>query len=187
MQIRNEYMPKKQQKESEKEAKVRQKAVRLNTVLLDQARKRKDSGPDFWKTLPRFIEEAVEEKIKKVDEHAIVQRDNKRNNKNSKTKNWRFKEEFIEGPLLAHKSLIVEFWLGKGGSKNLRSWQLLEKGCLEILGIYGPDVLEEQIKLGIANKWKSLSLANYEAYRPIKRKEEKELDFEAMDKAPSLF
>ena len=65
-------MPKKQQKESEKEAKARQKAVRLNTVLLDQARKRKDSGPDFWKTLPRFIEEAVEEKIKRVDEYAIV-------------------------------------------------------------------------------------------------------------------
>lgn len=181
-------MSKKQQKESEKEAKARQKAVRLNTVLLDQARKRKDSGPDFWKTLPRFIEEAVEEKIKKVDEYAIVHNNNnKRNNNNLKTNNWRFKEEFIEGPLLAHKSLVVEFWLGKGGSKNLRAWQGVEKGCLEILGSYGPDILEEQIKLGIANKWKSISLANYEKFKPIKRKEEKELDFEAMDNAPSLY
>ena len=181
-------MAKKQQKESEKEAKARQKAIRLNTVLLDQARKRKDSGPDFWKTLPRFIEEAVEEKIKRVDECAIVHNNNNKNtNKSFKTKNWRFKEEFIEGPLLAHKSLVIEFWYGKGGSNNLRAWQLLEKGCLEILGSYGPDVLEEQLKKGIASKWKSLSLANYEAYKPIKRKEEKELDFEAMDNAPSLF
>ena len=161
--------------------------MRLNTVLLDQAKKKKDSTADKWKTLPRFIEEAVEEKIKKVDEHAIVHIDNKKNNNNLKNNNWRFKEEFVKGPLLAHKSLVVEFWLGKGGSKNLRSWQLLEKGCLEILGSYGPDILEEQIKLGIANKWKSLSLANYESFKPIKRKEEKELDFEAMDNAPSLF
>ncbi len=187
MQIRNEYMPKKQQKESEKEAKARQKTVRLNTVLLDQARERKDSGPDFWKTLPRYIEEAIEQRINRVDECAIVHNNNKKTNKTSKTKNWRFKEEFIEGPLLAHKSLVIEFWYGKDGSNNLRAWQLLEKGCLEILGAYGPDVLEEELKKGIAFKWKSLSLANYEAYRPIKRKEEKELDFEAMDNAPSLF
>jgi len=180
-------MPKKQQKESEKEAKARQKAVRLNTVLLDQARKRKDSGPDFWKTLPRFIEEAVEEKIKRVDEYAIVQNNNNNKNKNSKTNNWRFKEELIEGPLLPFKSLVTEFWLGKAGSKNFRAWQGVEKGCLEILGVYGPDVLEDQIKLGIANKWKSISLANYERFKPIKRKEEKELDFDAMDNAPSLY
>ena len=181
-------MTKKQRKESEKEAKARQTSVRLNTVLLDQAKKKKDSTADKWKTLPRFIEEAIEQRINRVDEYAIVQTNNtKNNNNNLKTNNWRFKEELIEGPLLAHKSLVVEFWLGKGGSKNLRSWQLLEKGCLEILGSYGPDILEEQIKLGIANKWKSLSLANYESFKPIKRKEEKELDFEAMDNAPSLY
>lgn len=180
-------MTKKQRKDSEKEAKARQTSVRLNTVLLDQAKKKKDSTADKWKTLPRFIEEAIEQRINRVDEHAIVHIDNKKNNNNLKTNNWRFKEDLVVGPLLAHKSLVVEFWLGKGGSKNLRSWQLLEKGCLEILGSYGPDVLEEQIKLGIANKWKSLSLANYESFKPIKRKEEKELDFEAMDNAPSLF
>ena len=151
------------------------------------AKEKKDAGPHFWKTLPRFIEDVLQEEIKEVDGRAIVHIDNKKNNNNLKTNNWRFKEEFVKGPLLAHKSLVVEFWLGKGGSKNLRSWQLLEKGCLEILGSYGPDVLEEQIKKGIANKWKSLSLANYESFKPIKRKEEKELDFEAMDNAPSLY
>ena len=180
-------MAKKQRKESEKDAKARQTSVRLSTVLLDQAKEKKDATPDFWKTLPRFIEEAVEEKIKKVDEYAIVQNNNNNKTKNSKINNWRFKEDLVVGPLLAHKSLVTEFWLGKGGSKNLRAWQGVEKGCLEILGIYGPDILEEQIKLGIANKWKSLSLANYESFKPIKRKEEKELDFEAMDNAPSLF
>ena len=159
----------------------------LNRILLEHGKVKKDSTSEKWKTLARYIEEAVEEKIKRVDERAIVHIDNKKNNNNLKTNNWRFKEELIEGPLLAHKSLVVEFWLGKGGSKNQRSWQLLEKGCLEILGSYGPDVLEEQIKKGIANKWKSLSLANYESFKPIKRKEEKELDFEAMDNAPSLF
>ncbi len=180
-------MPKRTPKEDEKDTKRKQKRVWLNSILLDHAKEKKDSTTDKWKTLARYIEEAVEEKIKRVDERAIVHIDNKKNNNNLKTNNWRFKEDLVVGPLLAHKSLVVEFWLGKGGSKNLRSWQLLEKGCLEILGSYGPDVLEEQIKLGIANKWKSLSLANYESFKPIKRKEEKELDFEAMDNAPSLF
>lgn len=180
-------MPKRTPKEDEKDTNRKQKRVWLNSILLDHAKEKKDSTTDRWKTLARYIEEAVEEKIKRVDEYAIVHNNNKKTNKTSKTKNWRFKEEFIEGPLLAHKSLVVEFWYGKGGSNNLRAWQLLEKGCLEILGSYGPDVLEEELKKGIANKWKSLSLANYEAYRPIKRKEEKELDFEAMDNAPSLF
>ena len=180
-------MAKKQRKESEKDAKARQTSVRLSTVLLDQAKEKKDATPDFWKTLPRFIEEAVEEKIKRVDECVIVQNNNNNKSKNSKTNNWRFKEELIEGPLLPFKSLVTEFWLGKAGSKNLRAWQGVEKGCLEILGIYGPDVLEEQIKLGIANKWKSISLANYEKFKPTKRKEEKELDFDAMDNAPSLY
>jgi hypothetical protein len=180
-------MTKKPPKESEKEPKRKQTPVKLNTNLLIAVKEKKDAGPHFWKTLPRFIEDVLQEEIKEVDGRAIVHIDNKKNNNNLKTNNWRFKEEFIKGPLLAHKSLVVEFWLGKGGSKNHRSWQLLEKGCLEILGSYGPDVLEEQIKLGIANKWKSLSLANYESFKPIKRKEEKELDFEAMDNAPSLF
>ena len=180
-------MPKRTPKEDEKDTKRKQKRVWLNSILLDHAKEKKDSTTDKWKTLARYIEEAVEEKIKRVDERAIVHIDNKKNNNNLKTNNWRFKEDLDVGPLLAHKSLVVEFWLGKGGSKNQRSWQLLEKGCLEILGSYGPDVLEEQIKLGIANKWKSLSLANYESFKPIKRKEEKELDFEAMDNAPSLF
>ena len=180
-------MPNRTPKEDEKDTKRKQKRVWLNSILLDHAKEKKDSTTDKWKTLARYIEEAVEEKIKRVDERAIVHIDNKKNNNNLKTNNWRFKEDLVVGPLLAHKSLVVEFWLGKGGSKNQRSWQLLEKGCLEILGSYGPDVLEEQIKLGIANKWKSLSLANYESFKPIKRKEEKELDFEAMDNAPSLF
>ena len=180
-------MPKRTPKEDEKDTKRKQKRVWLNSILLDHAKEKKDSTTDKWKTLARYIEEAVEEKIKRVDERAIVHIDNKKNNNNLKTNNWRFKEDLVVGPLLAHKSLVVEFWLGKGGSKNQRSWQLLEKGCLEILGSYGQDVLEEQIKLGIANKWKSLSLANYESFKPIKRKEEKELDFEAMDNAPSLF
>ena len=180
-------MPKRTPKEDEKDTKRKQKRVWLNSILLDHAKEKKDSTTDKWKTLARYIEEAVEEKIKRVDERALVHIDNKKNNNNLKTNNWRFKEDLVVGPLLAHKSLVVEFWLGKGGSKNQRSWQLLEKGCLEILGSYGPDVLEEQIKLGIANKWKALSLANYESFKPIKRKEEKELDFEAMDNAPSLF
>ena len=120
-------MAKKQRKESEKDAKARQTSVRLSTVLLDQAKEKKDATPDFWKTLPRFIEEAVEEKIKRVDEYAIVHNNNNKNtNKSFKTKNWKFKEEFIEGPLLAHKSLVIEFWYGKGGSNNLRAWQLLK-------------------------------------------------------------
>ena len=180
-------MPKRTPKEDEKDTKRKQKRVWLNSILLDHAKEKKDSTTDKWKTLARYIEEAVEEKINRVDERAIVLIDNKKNNNNLKTNNWRFKEDLVVGPLLAHKSLVVEFWLGKGGSKNLRSWQLLEKGCLEILGSYGPDILEEQIKLGIANKWKSLSLANYESFKPIKRKEEKELDFDAMDNAPSLY
>ena len=148
-------MPKRTPKEDEKDTKRKQKRVWLNSILLDHAKEKKDSTTDKWKTLARYIEEAVEEKIKRVDERAIVHIDNKKNNNNLKTNNWRFKEEFVKGPLLAHKSLVVEFWLGKGGSKNQRSWQLLEKGCLEILGSYGPDVLEEQIKKGIDNKLKS--------------------------------
>ena len=118
-------MPKRTPKEDEKDTKRKQKRVWLNSILLDHAKEKKDSTTDKWKTLARYIEEAVEEKIKRVDERAIVHIDNKKNNNNLKTNNWRFKEDLVVGPLLAHKSLVVEFWLGKGGSKNLRSWQLL--------------------------------------------------------------
>ena len=80
-------MPKRTPKEDEKDTKRKQKRVWLNSILLDHAKEKKDSTTDKWKTLARYIEEAVEEKINRVDEYAIVQTNNTKNNNNNTNDN----------------------------------------------------------------------------------------------------
>jgi hypothetical protein len=124
-----------------------------------------------------FVNELV---LKSVDSYAIIKTNNKRNNKN-----------LVPKPLIELKPLIDSYWVVKPGSKSKQAWALLcgHKGVLGVKDKYGFDVAKAQLELAIANKWKSITLSNYEQFglpRVIKR-QEKELDFEAMDNAPSLY
>ena len=124
-----------------------------------------------------FVNELV---LKGLDGYAIIKTNNKRNNKN-----------LVPKPLIELKPLIDSYWVVKPGAKSKQAWALLcgRKGVLGVKDKYGFDVAKAQLELAIANKWKSITLSNYEQFglpRVIKR-QEKELDFDAMDNAPSLY
>ena len=68
--------------------------------------------------------------------------------------------------LTPHEDLIRDFWRTKKGSKGERAWNLL-MGQLESIKVrYGNDVVREQLELAINGRWTSITLANYEKFKP---------------------
>ena len=68
--------------------------------------------------------------------------------------------------LTPHEDLIRDFWRTKKGSKGERAWNLL-MGQLENIKVrYGNDVVREQLELAINGRWTSITLANYEKFKP---------------------
>ena len=96
-----------------------------------------------------------------------------------KIKKWIFKENQIHEELQFCKDLIVKFWAEKSGAKSEEAFKLLT-GHYGLLGIrrkYGREdgekAVKEQLEEAIANKWKSITLKNYEAFgRPQKADKE---------------
>lgn len=127
-----------------------------------------------------FVNEII---IRALDGHAIIYSKNKNNKQNNKN--------IVPKQLIELKPLIDKYWVVKGGSKSKQAWALLigKKGILGIKEEYGLTTATSQLELAIANKWKSISKANYEQFGlpHIAKNKVKELDFEAMDNAPSLF
>ena len=90
-----------------------------------------------------------------------------------KTKKWIFRENQIPEELQICKDLIAEFWSVKSGAKSEEAFKLLigSKGLKGIAAKYGGlgsgtglKAIRDQLEEGIANKWKSITLKNYEAY-----------------------
>ena len=61
------------------------------------------------------------------------------------------------------------------GSKGDRSWNLLQTGLKAIQKAYGDSVVKEQLELAINGRWQSITLANYERFRPTKQHLEPDL------------
>ena len=75
----------------------------------------------------------------------------------------------IDPALELHCDLIRDFWKAKKGSKGDRSWNLLQTGLKAIQKAYGDSVVKEQLELAINGRWQSITLANYERFRPTKQ------------------
>ena len=87
-----------------------------------------------------------------------------------KKKKWIFTENQIPEDLHFCKDLIVKFWAEKSGAKSEEAFKLLT-GHYGLLGIRrkyglkdGEKAVKEQLEEAIANKWKSITLKNYEAF-----------------------
>jgi len=92
-----------------------------------------------------------------------------------KTKKWIFKAEYIPKSLEFCKNLIVKFWAVKKGFHTEDAFKLLigEKGLAGIYRNHGETVVKDQLEEGIANKWQSITLRNYEQFgRPQKADKE---------------
>ena len=70
----------------------------------------------------------------------------------------------VQPPLHAHEDLIRDFWKSKAGSKSEAGWKLLNTELLKIQEKYGDRVVREQLELAAANRWKGVSLRNYEQF-----------------------
>ena len=75
----------------------------------------------------------------------------------------------IDPALELHCALIRDFWRTKKGSKGERAWKLLQTGLKAIQTAYGDSVVKEQLELAINGRWASVTLANYERFRPTKQ------------------
>lgn len=66
--------------------------------------------------------------------------------------------------LQAHDDLIRAFWKTKAGAKTDSSWKLLMTELTKIQDKYGDRVVRDQLELAAANRWKGVSLRNYEQF-----------------------
>lgn len=92
-----------------------------------------------------------------------------------KNKKWIFKAEYIPKSLEFCKDLIVKFWAVKKGFHTEDAFKLLigPKGLAGIYTNHGQSAVLDQLEEGIANKWQSITLKNYEAFgRPQKADKE---------------
>ena len=64
------------------------------------------------------------------------------------------------------KDLIEKFWEVKKGSRSKEAYQLLigPKGLAGICKQHGQNAVTDQLEEAIANKWRSITLKNYEAF-----------------------
>ena len=103
----------------------------------------------------------------------------KRTNKNSSIKS-------VPPALHPHEDLITAFWKTKQGSKTDAGWKLLMTELGKIQDKYGDRVVRDQLELAAANRWKGVSLKNYEQFglntfgQPQKRTE---ADWDAIEAA----
>ena len=83
-----------------------------------------------------------------------------------KNKKWIFKENYIPKSLEFCKVLIVKFWAVKKGFHTEDAFKLLigPKGLAGIYTNHGQSAVLDQLEEGIANKWQSITLKNYEAF-----------------------
>ena len=92
-----------------------------------------------------------------------------------KNKKWVFRENHIPKSLEFCKDLIVKFWAVKKGFHTEDAFKLLIgiKGLGGIYTNHGQSAVLDQLEEGIANKWQSITLKNYEAFgRPQKADKE---------------
>ena len=76
----------------------------------------------------------------------------------------------LQPSLQCHEDLILGFWKAKTGSKSEAGWKLLNTELVKIQEAYGDKVLRDQLELATANRWKGITLKNYEQFGVIQTK-----------------
>ena len=66
--------------------------------------------------------------------------------------------------LSEHTDLIRAFWKAKSGSKSAAGWKLLMTELGKIQEKYGAKVVADQLELATAQRFKGVSLRNYEQF-----------------------
>jgi len=136
--------------------------------LIDSAR----LGLDKPLTLVERREELPEQGRATLSEASTSSSTKKRTTKSSSLE--------VQPPLHAHEDLIRAFWKAKAGSKSDAGWKLLNTELLKIQDKYGDRVVREQLELAAANRWKGVSLRNYEQYCVTAKKKDDAFDWDQL-------
>ena len=97
----------------------------------------------------------------------------------SKGRSW--SKEFRPN-LQCHADLIMQFWDAKAGAKSKAAWELLQTELTKIQERYEDRALVTQLELGAANRWKSVTLKNYELFGIQQAPTQKpQVDWDALD------
>ncbi len=70
----------------------------------------------------------------------------------------------IPGCLLAHQDLITKYWKAKPKTKTEAAWKLLMSQLIKLQDKYGDKITRDQLGLAEAQRWQSITLANYERF-----------------------
>lgn len=96
--------------------------------------------------------------------------------------------------LECHSDLIFAFWETKAGAKSKQAWALLMTELGKIQDQYDDRALRDQLELAAANRWKSVTLKNYEQFgvnAPRQAYGKPETDWDAIqaeiEKIPTLW
>jgi len=166
----------------------------METQVVDISKKLIDSCKlhmDEWHSLKGFVHDmialGIQTKYKDLTPYATMKTDtNKEKRKKEgevfytskveniinkeKKKKWIFTENQIPQEFHYCKDLIVKFWAEKSGAKSQEAFKLLigTKGLKGIATKYGQGTgvkaVLDQLEDGIANKWQSITLRNYEQF-----------------------
>ena len=79
-------------------------------------------------------------------------------------------EKRIPDNLKKHEKSILEFFAKKPGEHNKNAWNRLLSGLTGILELDGDPAVEKQLKQGIEEGWRSITLSNYKKWGKIKPK-----------------
>jgi hypothetical protein len=142
---------------------------------------------DEWHSLKGFVHDmialGIQTKYKDLTPYATMKTDQQKEKKKEerevfytskveniinkeKSKKWIFAENKIPKSLEFCKDLIVKFWGVKKGFHTEDAFKLLIgiKGLGGIYANHGETAVKDQLEEGIACKWQSITLKNYEAF-----------------------
>ena len=96
----------------------------------------------------------------------------------------------ISGNLFPHEDLIRAYWKVKPSAKSPQAWKLLMTELTKIQDRYGDSVIRDQLALAEANRWKGVSLLNYERFgmdKPNTATKASSVDWAAVEAMGSMF
>lgn len=79
-------------------------------------------------------------------------------------------KKVVPSELLSLAEEIQSFWKEKAGAKSPKAWNLLMTELKKIKEKYGEDDLRVQLELAAANRWKGVTLRNYEQFGQLAAK-----------------
>jgi len=120
--------------------------------LIDAARSGLTASAILGKPSAETAAKPEQEKVLPLDSSTTKESINKRSIKS------------VPPSLTAHEDLIRAFWKTKQGSKSDAGWKLLMTELQKIQDKYSDRVVRDQLELAAANRWKGVSLKNYEQF-----------------------